>query len=121
MKTIYKKSLMRDTGTVIYSPNVEIDSVNVHVFEDQGKICVEGIVCFVKDGNVLEAPDEVKCPFNIVFLTYCPVCNKSYKAELEGVEIVDEQMEGQVIKKNCMARSWVGWEEYILGCGCCAH
>ena len=121
MKTIYKKSLMRVTGTVIHSPGIEIDSVNVHVFEDQGKIVIEGIVEFVKEGNMLEAPDGLKEPFNIVFLTYCPMCEKSYKAELLDVVIVDEVVENQIIKKNCMAKAWVPWEEYILGCGVCAH
>ena len=118
MKTIYKKSLMRDTGTVIFSPNLGIDSVNVYVLEDQGKICVEGIIMFIKEGNMLELPKDATEPFSVVFLTYCPMCNKSYKAELLDVAMTDLVMDGQVIKKNFVAKSWVPWEEYVLGCSC---
>lgn len=107
---------MRDTGVVIFSPNLAIDSVNVYVFEDQGKVYVEGIITFIKEGNMLELPKGAVEPFNVVFLAYSPISEKSYKAELLDVVTVDEIVENQIIKKNFVAKSWVSWEEYILGC-----
>jgi hypothetical protein len=107
MEEIYKKTFLTDTGTVIYSPSRKIFMVRIVVEKAAaGELMVHG--------NIGMGPLEgVEQPFNIVLLSYCPVCNKSYKAEILDI--------ARTSAIDYVARAWVPWKEYILKCGVCAH